>query len=143
MTIDEAIKQAEEIVEDNQKVVDTHRISDEITLEEIYCDDTEIIEERLANSQKRADDFRQLAEWLKELKTLREQTRWIPVSERLPEESGDYLITFALDIGAKNPVREVCKDYFCEFSEEWLYYGEDVTAWMPLPKPYKEESEIN
>lgn len=75
MTIDEAIKQIEEIVEDNQKIVDTHHISDELTIDEIYCDDTEIIEERLAVHQKRADDFRQLAEWLKELKKLREQTQ--------------------------------------------------------------------
>lgn len=35
---------------------------------------------------KCAEEYRQLAEWLKELKQLREQTRWIPVTERLPEE---------------------------------------------------------
>ncbi len=77
MTIDEAIKQIEEIVEDNQRIVDTHRFFDELnlTIEEIYCDDAEIIEECLAVSQKRVYDFRQLAEWLKELKQLREQTQ--------------------------------------------------------------------
>lgn len=40
--------------------------------------------------------FRQLAEWLKELKQLREQTRWIPVSEGLPNIHNyfqEYLIT--------------------------------------------------
>lgn len=73
MTIDEAIKCAEEIAEYNQKVVDTHRFADMLTIEEIYCDDTEKIEECLAVSQERAEDFRQLAEWLKELKKLKEQ----------------------------------------------------------------------
>lgn len=73
MTIDEAIKQIEYIVEDNQKVIDTHHISDELTIEEIFCDDTEIIEERLAAYKKRTDDFRQLAEWLKDYKRLLEQ----------------------------------------------------------------------
>lgn len=73
MTIDEAIKQIEEIAEDNQKVVDTHHISDDISLDELYADDTEIIEEYLERYKECADDYRQLAEWLNELKQLREQ----------------------------------------------------------------------
>lgn len=73
MTIDEAIKQIEEIAEDNQRIVDTHRISDELTIDELYCDDTEIIEEQLAGYQKAAEDYSQLAEWLKDYKRLLEQ----------------------------------------------------------------------
>ncbi len=87
-------------------------------------------------------EFRQLAEWLKELEQLREQTRWTPVSERLPKEGGDYLITISLDIGAKEPIREVYKDFFCVLSQKWLYHDEDVIAWMPLPIHYKTESEV-
>jgi len=38
-------------------------------------------------------EHRQLAEWLKELKRLRELTRWIPVSER-PPETADEVIAY-------------------------------------------------
>ena len=73
MTLDEAIKHAEEIAEENQKVVDTGIVFDSVTIDMIFCDDEEI-EKHLANYQRCAEDHRQLAEWLKELKLLREQT---------------------------------------------------------------------
>lgn len=75
MTLDEAIKRMEEIAEEAQKIVDTHYFSNTVSIDEIYCDDTEIIEEQLAGYQKAAEDYSQLAEWLKELKQLREQTQ--------------------------------------------------------------------
>ena len=59
-----------------------------------------------------------------------EQTRWIPVSERLPEKDDLYLINF--DDG------EYELDYFSK--DAFSYSG--VIAWMPLPKPYEpQESE--
>lgn len=69
------------------------------------------------------------ARYGKLLKQLREQTRWIPVSERLPQKDDLYLICF--DDG------EYELDYFC--IDTFSYSG--VVAWMPLPKPYKAESE--
>ena len=156
MTIDEAIKQIEEIVEDNQRIVDTHRFSDVLTIEEAYCDDTEIIEERLAVYQKRADDFRQLAEWLKELKELREQTRWAPVSEKLPEEEGDFLLWGKVCededeypfIGSYDSGCEqfgIWQEQFdrttlgCLGSEFFEYAS--VIAWQPLPEPFEDKKE--
>ena len=65
-----------------------------------------------------------------------QQTRWIPVSERLPEHKGDYLVTFKLLF--TYPV-EVC--YFDGQAWDKGQY-DAVLAWMPLPKPYK-ESEKN
>lgn len=73
MTLDEAIKRFEEIAEEAQKVVDTHYFSNTVSIDEIYCDDTEIIEEQLAGYQKAAEDYNQLAEWLKDYKRLLEQ----------------------------------------------------------------------
>ena len=67
---------------------------------------------------------------------------WIPCSERLPEENDNYFVTISFDIGGKEPVREVYKDFFSASSQKWLYHGEEVIAWMPLPKPYKAESKI-
>lgn len=60
---------------------------------------------------------------------------WIPCSERLPEENGEYNVMIQ---GAK---KATSLDYigygrwYDEVSKE--YYS--VTAWQPLPEPYKEE----
>ena len=61
-----------------------------------------------------------------ELSQLRERTRWIPVSERLPEPPTTCL-TFCEDW--------VEEDYFD--SKGWLS-GKPVTHWMPLPEPPEE-----
>lgn len=64
---------------------------------------------------------------------------WIPRSERLPSESGDYLCTIPLD--ADETYMEVLtfhKGRFYEDDAEWgATFHDDVLAWMPLPKPYK------
>lgn len=94
-------------------------------------------------------------------KTLREwidilaQTQWIPVSEGLPKEYGEYLITW-ITSQSKRPFigiseGEVTGEYdhkHNRFKFEWLledyikaYPNVEVIAWMPLPEPYKAESE--
>ncbi len=72
MTLDDAIKHAEEVAKESQKAVDTGIIFDGVTIDMIYCDDTEVIEEHLANWQKCADENKQIAEWFKELKQFKE-----------------------------------------------------------------------
>ena len=79
-----------------------------------------------------------------EIERLKEQHRWIPVEERLPEEdtivlltvSGLYsCITFsdAIELG------NLCSDgeWFIEGYPDWD--DPNVTAWMPLPEPYQKE----
>lgn len=73
MTLNEAIKTEENIAEENQRVVDTGIVFDDVTIDMLYCDDTEVIEEHLANYQRCAEEHRQLAEWLKDYKRLKEQ----------------------------------------------------------------------
>jgi hypothetical protein len=68
MTLDEAIKHAEKVIVENLEKTKGRNASDPIAINCFEC----------------AEEHRQLAEWLKELKQLRKQTRWIPVSERLP-----------------------------------------------------------
>ncbi len=67
-----------------------------------------------------------------------EQSKWIPCSERLPEENGNYIVTGTWESG-KLVVGE------CYFSTEDGYFNAhwcfDVAAWQPLPEPYKTESE--
>lgn len=71
MTLDDAIKHAEEVAETSQRVVDTGIVFDDVTIDMLYCDDTEVIEEHLVNYQRCADEHRQLAEWLKQLKEIK------------------------------------------------------------------------
>ncbi len=59
------------------------------------------------------------------IRMLEQEPKWIPVTKRLPEENGGYLVvakrgyvTTALWVGN---------------AEKW----KEITAWMPLPEPYK------
>ena len=67
--------------------------------------------------------------------------RWIPCSERLPEENGQYLIT------VKYVHVDGYDDIYAEHGEwtngKWdmFCFGhcgkvENIIAWMPLPEPY-------
>ena len=80
-----------------------------------------------------AAEHEQLAEWLTELKQRREADRWIPVSERLPDEYGEYMITYRLMKGQEVVRKDIYNDHFKRFNE-----GSCVIAWKPLPEPYKE-----
>ena len=71
MTIDEAIEKENKIAKENQKIVDTQIVFDNVSISELYCDDTEVIEEHLSNYKKCAEYHEQLAEWLEELKAIK------------------------------------------------------------------------
>ena len=66
------------------------------------------------------------------------EPHWIPVTERLPKEGGNYLVSGKWESG-----KESVGD--CEFSVEDGYFQTawnfDVLAWRELPEPYKEVTE--
>lgn len=67
------------------------------------------------------------------------EPQWIPVSERLPENSGCVLISIAGDIefGAydkQNSDWAIWRDGYWD-------EGKRADAWMPLPEPYREDGE--
>lgn len=85
------------------------------------------------------------------------QTEWIPVSERLPEKDGEYLLWGKVIEDEENYIFigdfDSCAEAFGYWQDyydpstlgyvggELLKYA-SVIAWMPLPEPYKEgESE--
>ena len=73
------------------------------------------------------------------LPSVQPEPRWIPVSEKLPEDRQAVLVW--------------CPQYkniYCAYleKEQWWIFGafvqivpNEVIAWMPLPEPYKAESE--
>lgn len=76
--------------------------------------------------------------------------RWIPCTERLPEDGDTYLVTIehkgkviGVDAASYSPVEGYIDKHWDTFNdwkedEDSCYH---VSAWMPLPKPYKAESE--
>ena len=68
-------------------------------------------------------------EYLKALPSEQPEQKWIPCSERLPEEGQNCLVcdkgSIGIDtyIGHGNPYN-------------WKWYVRDYEAWMPLPEPY-------
>lgn len=65
-----------------------------------------------------------------ELPSAQPESKWIPVSERLPDEGQKCLVSdkgaIGIDtyIGHGNPYN-------------WKWYVKDYEAWMPLPEPYR------
>ena len=71
--------------------------------------------------------------------------RWISVKEKLPEDDKSVLITYHFGNPKKKYVEEAScyKGTWSSPNDEYLVskHTKHVIAWMPLPKPYKAESE--
>ena len=75
-----------------------------------------------------------LAQLIDAQDTIHPEPHWIPVTESLPKEDGNYLVSGKWESG-----KESVGD--CEFSVEDGYFQTawnfDVHAWRELPEPYK------
>lgn len=72
------------------------------------------------------------------------ERRWIPVTERLPEESGHYLICIECKcdgelFSAWMQVAWFCEKFYWENLHSDNPFREKVTHWMPLPQPPEED----
>ena len=134
MTLDEAIKHAEEVAEKFESLHERYENMDEDRLlfrvEENECKNC-------------AKEHRQLAEWLKELRAYRkihedDCLSWISCSERMPKKNEyiEYLI--------QDKYGDICVASYTKkgwHPIESLFFLDDVVAWKPLPKEYKAELE--
>ena len=109
---EEAIERLERMLDETQVVCNSHTA-------------TEPIRSAL---KKDAETYRMA------IKTLSQPPadQWIPCSERLPEERQKVLVTLETFTG----VRFVRMDWIKD-GNWWLWNSDNVTAWMPLPEPYK------
>ena len=83
-------------------------------------------------------------EKINELPSVTPKARWIPVSERLPDKSGEYWCTFhGTNLTGKDyyTTESDAKKLFDDSEEYTGWRSQNVIAWMPLPEPYKTESE--
>ena len=80
------------------------------------------------------------------------EPRWIPCSERLPEDDDIVLITMDDSITVRGAFFEQISNQLGFFKEGVWHWGYEigeaywpetthVTAWLPLPEPYKEGNE--
>lgn len=74
-------------------------------------------------------------------------SNWVPVSERLPEKDGCYLVYDAGSIDVVNFANNLARETYGELDarpgfyyidDEYEYWERAYTHWMPLPEPPEE-----
>lgn len=68
------------------------------------------------------------------IKALEQEPKWIPVSDKLPNFNDIVLASADINL---NELRVIITVY----SGEEFWFNGKIKAWMPLPEPYKAESE--
>ena len=83
------------------------------------------------------------ADAVKALPSADRPQEWIPCSERLPSENGDYLVTLENGVvkilGYSTTQRTTYPKgfYYIKDGFSWRQTQNPVVAWMPLPEPWK------
>ena len=77
------------------------------------------------------------------IEALSTKTEWIPCSERLPDIGNRCLVTLSNNVVAIGTLHnEDNKRWHLEPTSMMIaYYEDSVTAWIPLPMPYRKDGE--
>ena len=93
------------------------------------------------------NDYEALWDIVEKMPSVKQEPKWIPVSERLPEEAYGCLVTIEIDNVLTGECVPTILNYLVGYDgETWndsdgIPLPYEVIAWMPLPEPYKAESE--
>lgn len=87
------------------------------------------------------------ARYAEEIAVAQDRTRWIPVTERLPEanefEEAGGMSKVVLGIAKNDSGFSLFNPCLCVYLSDgrWIFRGKPVTVthWMPLPEPPEEE----
>ena len=109
------------------RLIDADELKKDLKNNYIYYGETQLL-----------DDFYKA---LNEQPTIQAVPQWIPVSERLPEPNVWVLVTVEQN---GNRYQEIMRGnkYIEAWTDNINNYTDEITAWMPLPEPYKAEKEI-
>ncbi len=92
------------------------------------------------------EQLKAVNEEYKELSKEATKYRWIPVTERLPDDDEYILVSFSNypnpDIGKYEWDEEGGAFYPGDDETSYVKYGIFVNAWMPLPKNHKTTNEV-
>ena len=100
-----------------------------------------LVIERCINAQnlKDAREFDEAKQIV--IEALEQEPKWIPVTERLPEEGLTVLILAEnghIEFGQRD---ENKWEWLAESIADYWTEAEEVIAWQPLPEPYEESDE--
>lgn len=131
MTLDKAIEHAEEVAEEQDKLC--KRYDDASGYTRSHNEDIRTSDAK--QCERCAEEHRQLAEWLTELKQLRERAQWIPTKERLPD-CGEDVLTCNSNGFIEIQSLEIPYGYWADQHGDATDFDE-VVKWMPLPKSHE------
>ena len=133
-----SMKQEADLFEATYKALDEEICEDAISRKDMALNIVSFYNK--ATGKKKTLDF--LCKCVEGLQLVQPKQRWIPVSEKLPEDGQMVLISVERIIqkGIKIATFRDYGDYH-DFrgQNNMIYHEVDVVAWMPLPKPYKPE----
>jgi len=73
-----------------------------------------------------------------EITRLREERRWIPVTERMPEADSTVLVSWRYGEGPEQVAAQAWYDRHGRFTTAGVVEFPNVTHWQPLPAPPSE-----
>lgn len=84
------------------------------------------------------EDWQLLRDAASEIARIREERRWIPVEERLPELDSEVLVAWSYEEDKEQVVSQAWRNHLGKFVslEDIEFLG--VTHWQPLPAPPKD-----
>ena len=101
-----------------------------------WIDREKAIEDLQNGDPSQLYDLEDIKYWLNCLPSAQPEQQWIPCSERLPEDDVEVFVYLFERPAPYIAWVEDCRWYTEDFEVEKENYP---TAWMSLPKPYKEE----